>query len=317
METTKKYCPWVEKYRPKSFNDIIFDDINEHILNNMIKNNYFPNLLLYGPPGTGKTTTIVNLIKQYQQKNNQESKGLIIHLNASDERGIDIIRNQIRQFVESKGLFNKGLKFIILDEVDYMTKSAQKALTYLLHQNQGLDICFCLMCNYITKLNLSLKNLFICLRFNRLPKENIINFLKNIVKKEKISISDKNLNDIQSLNGSDIRSMINLIQVNQHVKKNNLYVIDDEIYNNIYNIFKEPGSISQKSKKINKLLAHYQMDVKNFFKLFISYMITNKTELLTNDIITKIKSIYHLDTVESPFFLSYMVDLFNSLYDQI
>ena len=59
------------------------------------------------------------------------------------------------------------------------------------------------------------------------------------------------------------------------------------------------------------------MDVKNFFKLFISYMITNKTELLTNDIITKIKSIYHLDTVESPFFLSYMVELFNGLYDRI
>ena len=152
METTKKYCPWVEKYRPKSFNDIIFDDINEHILNNMIKNNYFPNLLLYGPPGTGKTTTIVNLIKQYQQKNNQESKGLIIHLNASDERGIDVIRNQILQFVRTNNFFENCIKFVILDEVDYMTKTAQQALKYLL-QSSNYNVRYCLICNYISKID--------------------------------------------------------------------------------------------------------------------------------------------------------------------
>ena len=133
---SKLYIPWVEKYRPTQFKKIVLDKHNKIIFNNIIKNKYIPNLLLYGPPGTGKTTTIINLINKYQQENNQVNKGLMIHLNASDERGIDIIRNQINNFVNSKTLFSKGVKFIILDEVDYMTKNAQLALKYLLQEYQ-------------------------------------------------------------------------------------------------------------------------------------------------------------------------------------
>ena len=128
--------PWVEKYRPKDFNDIVLNENNRSLLENILNNNYFPNLLLYGPPGTGKTTTIINLINRYQEINNEKSKELIVHLNASDDRGIDIIRNQINQFVNSKTLFTKGLKFIILDEVDYMTKNAQIAMKNLLQTYQ-------------------------------------------------------------------------------------------------------------------------------------------------------------------------------------
>ena len=122
--------PWVEKYRPSIFDSIILNPINKQILTNIIKSNCFPNLLLYGPPGTGKTTTIINVINKYQETHNEVHKGLVIHLNASDERGIDIIRNQIRQFVDSDTLFIKGTKFVILDEVDYMTKHAQQSLKY-------------------------------------------------------------------------------------------------------------------------------------------------------------------------------------------
>ena len=123
--------PWVEKYRPTSFDNIVLDEVNQTILENIIDMNMFPNLLLYGPPGTGKTTTIINLINSYQEKYNQKSKDLMIHLNASDERGIEIIRNQISQFINAKSLFSDGLKIVILDEVDYMTKNAQQALKYL------------------------------------------------------------------------------------------------------------------------------------------------------------------------------------------
>ena len=97
--------PWVEKYRPSTFDDIVLEDINKQMLKNIVEHNSFPNLLLYGPPGTGKTTTIINLVKQYQERYHQTNKGLMIHLNASDERGIDTIRNQISQFVQSKCLF--------------------------------------------------------------------------------------------------------------------------------------------------------------------------------------------------------------------
>ena len=121
--------PWVEKYRPSHFDDIVLDPLNKLMMRNIISTRHFPNLLFYGPPGTGKTTTIINLVNEYQRATMQHTNGgFMIHLNASDERGIDIIRNQINQFVNSKTMFTNFMKFVILDEVDYMTKNAQQAL---------------------------------------------------------------------------------------------------------------------------------------------------------------------------------------------
>ena len=94
---------------------------------------------------------------------------MIIHLNASDERGIDIIRNQINHFVNAKTLFGVGNKFVVLDEVDYMTKNAQKALKQFSMYNIMNNIRFCLICNYISKIEKCLQNEFIKLRFNQLP----------------------------------------------------------------------------------------------------------------------------------------------------
>jgi len=140
--------PWVEKYRPSTFDDIVLDDHTKCILQNMIDTGSFPNMLFYGPPGTGKTTTVVNLIHKYQEKHNEQNKGLMIHLNASDDRGIDIIRNQIAQFVNTNPLFSNGLKIVVLDEVDYMTKNAQQALKYLI-QGYRENVRFCLICNLV------------------------------------------------------------------------------------------------------------------------------------------------------------------------
>ena len=182
--------PWVEKYRPTNFEDIVLDPINRLLLENIIKQNNFPNLLFYGPPGTGKTTTIINLINKYQKIFKQKRKGLKIHLNASDDRGIDVIRNQINQFVNTKTLFGKGLKFVILDEVDYMTKNAQQALRYLIQQYSD-DIRFCLICNYISRIDIALQNEFIRLRFCQLPKKDTFLFLNKINKKEKLNVKKK------------------------------------------------------------------------------------------------------------------------------
>ena len=92
------HIPWVEKYRPQDFSEIILQRHNELIFKTMLEKNIIPDLLFYGPPGTGKTTTIINLIDSYQVNNNQKHPELIVHLNASDDRGIDIIRNQINTF---------------------------------------------------------------------------------------------------------------------------------------------------------------------------------------------------------------------------
>ena len=187
-----------------------------------------------------------------------KNKDLIIHLNASDERGIDIIRNQINNFVNSNPLFHTGMKFVILDEVDYMTKNAQQALRYLL-QNYSNSVRFCLICNYISKIDEGLQNEFLRLRFNQLPKDEITTFLKNISIKENLSISDKTIVNIQKQHKSDIRSMINFIQSNQNIFKTTdpknvddnsmeFNIIDNEIWDNISNRLNQKNSIEKNIK---------------------------------------------------------------------
>jgi replication factor C subunit 3/5 len=259
---TNSGIPFVELYRPKKLEDVVLDPLNKQILSNIIETRYFPNLLFYGPPGTGKTTTIINLINAYQEKIGIKNKDLIIHLNASDERGIDIIRNQINFFVNSKPLFNNGMKFVILDEVDYMTKNAQQALRYLL-QNYTCNVRFCLICNYISKIDEGLQNEFIRLRFNQLPKDEIITFLNNISISEKLNLSPKTLSCIQKLYKSDIRSMINFIQSNQNIETEMLKIIDNDVWDELLNKIIQREKISNINNLIHLISINYNIDKKN------------------------------------------------------
>ena len=233
-----------------------------------------PNLLLFGPPGTGKTTTAINFIKSYQNKKNIKTNDLIMHLNASDERGIDVIRNQINQFVNSKWLFVKGTKFVILDEVDYMTKSAQQALKYLI-SSLSENICFILICNYICKIDDILQNIFIRIRFNNLPLIEIKNYINNVVKQEKLAIDDEQINDIITYFKSDIRSMINFMQSNQNLKEDCTNIIDNNVWNNLYNKIKKGDELEKMSLYINNISLKFNIDKKNIIKDFLNYIIRN------------------------------------------
>jgi len=289
--------PWVESYRPKIFEDIVLDPLNRQILKNIIETSYFPNLLFYGPPGTGKTTTIINLINAYQAKLNIKNKDLIIHLNASDERGIDIIRNQINFFVNSKPLFHTGMKFVILDEVDYMTKNAQQALRYLL-QNYTGSVRFCLICNYISKIDEGLQNEFIRLRFNQLPKDDIIQFLNNISESEKLNISLKSLSCIQKLYKSDIRSMINFMQSNQDIVKlqNNepiIYIIDSDVWENIIEMILNSKNIEVVKNYIHKVSTEYNIDKKNIINDFLNYIIRNHSKYVSKEFLNFVENLMH------------------------
>ena len=213
--TTTTNLPWVEKYRPTEFNKVILSETNSLIFNNILKTGYFPNIILYGPPGTGKTTTIINFIKTYLEKYFSYNKELIIHLNASDDRGIEMIRSQIMSFISSSTFFLDGYKFIILDEVDYMTKSAQQSLRHIINKNHT-RVRYCLICNYITKVDYSLKQEFVSFRFNSMPDKDIISLLKNICIQENIPYTKKWLTEIQESYQYDVRSMINYIQSNQN-----------------------------------------------------------------------------------------------------
>ena len=272
--SSNNYIPWVEKYRPSRFENIVLSDINKTIFKNILNTDYFPNMLLYGPPGTGKTTTIINLINTYQQAHNELNKGLMIHLNASDERGIDIIRNNINTFVNSKNLFNDGMKFIILDEVDYMTKNAQHALKYLLQINNR-NVRFCLICNYISRIDESLQNELMRLRFNQLPENDILNFLEIINISEKLNYSREEFIAIQKIYKSDIRSMINYIQSNQNIDSSKK-ILNSEVFDNITNHFYNDKNDKNKLEFINiiyRVSSIYNIEIKNLIKEYLNYII--------------------------------------------
>jgi len=308
--------PFVEQYRPKKLADIVLDTINRRLLNNIIDTCYFPNLLFYGPPGTGKTTTIINLINAYQERLNQKNKELMIHLNASDERGIDIIRSQINQFVNSKNLFNKGMKFVILDEVDYMTKNAQQALRYLL-QNYSGSVRFCLICNYISRIDEGLQNEFLRLRFNQLPENEIINFLDTISKSEKLNINKKSLHLIQKLYGSDIRSMINFMQSNQNITDDDFNIIDETVWANLYHDIIANKPLNELSQFIINTSAKYNIDKKNIIKNFLNYIIRNHSENITATFLKFIEFIVHFENCNDSYYVNYSLIKLSSLITEL
>jgi len=311
-----KNQPWVEKYRPQKFSDIVLDTVNTKILKNILEKDYFPNLLLYGPPGTGKTTTIINLIKKYQDKKKIKSKGLIIHLNASDDRGVDIVRNQINQFVNTKTLFNTGVKFIILDEVDYMTKNAQCALRYLIQQYSD-NIRFCLICNYISRIDTALQNEFVRLKFCNLPKEKIVKFLKNISENENIKINEKKLYHIQNMFNSDMRSMINYLQSNSNILlEENFEIISDSVWNELINkYFKKVKKYDETINFIKNSCNKYNLRQKNFIIKFISYLLHNKKYSLDKKWLNCCQLIVHfIDDNYNKNILDYFVYSFLDLY---
>ena len=312
---TSSGIPFVELYRPTNFDDIVLDPLNKQILKNIIDTNCFPNLLFFGPPGTGKTTTIINLINSYQENIGCKNKELIIHLNASDERGIDIIRNQISAFVNSKPLFNTGMKFVILDEVDYMTKNAQQALRYLL-QNYSNSVRFCLICNYISRIDEGLQTEFLRLRFNQLPKDKIISFLKNISDSEKLNLDEKSLHNIQQLYNSDIRSMVNFMQSNQNItifkNENIINIIDNSIWENILHKIKNKESLIILNKYIHETSIKYNIDKKNLIKDFLNYIIRNKTNTVNvnAEFLNFVENLIHSQECNNKIYVNYAITIY-------
>lgn len=304
--------PWVEKYRPKTFDSIVLDETNRTILENIIQGGYFPNLLFYGPPGTGKTTTIINLVTAFQNKYFETQAqaqsqaqaqtiaaspssiglGTVIHLNASDERGVDVIRSQISTFVNTKSLFGRGdqLKFVILDEVDYMTKNAQLALRYLINNYNHDAVCnvkFCLICNYVSKIDESLQSEFVKMRFNQLPESHIVQFLQQINTAEKLGLTVDTLCNIQTQFGSDIRGMINFMQSNQSVAA--CRVIHRNLWNELLALETAPAIVAM----LNRVSREYGIERRSMVFQFLNYVIRTRQLDLTSDFLTRVEHVTH------------------------
>jgi replication factor C subunit 3/5 len=295
--------PWVEKYRPTNFDGIVLDGINKKILKNIIEKDHFPNLIFYGPPGTGKTTTIINLVNEYQQQwSGEKINECVVHLNASDERGIDVIRNQIQQFVGSSGLFKKGMKFVVLDEVDSMTKTAQQALRFLIQETAfSSNVRFCLICNYISRIDSSLQDVLITLRFNELPKHEMMKFLKNILKNEKIDdVDELDIEHVIDLYKSDIRSMINYMQCNHR------NLVNSKIFNQetLEQFLKSVNSRETKDLlcDVDAIIQTHNISKTYFIKQIIHHSINKNIANLQ-----KFRDIIHNLDVRTDYVLSYLL----------
>lgn len=291
MEQINK--PWIEKYRPQDISDVLLDESNHTIITNIIERQYFPNLLFYGPPGTGKTTTIINLIKAYFK--NDKFSNNVIHLNASDERGIDVIRNQIYNFVHFKQIFDNNLKFVILDEVDYMTKSAQNTLRQIIKDYE--NVRFCLICNYISKIVKSLQNNFLKLYFYNNERDKVFQLMNKINVEESLNISNEGINILISYYGTDIRSMINHLQSMQTKTNTSLQIMSESIFQKFIILIKTVKTNKNDIKKMKTIETKiktflYQNNI--FFESFYTYIMNflRNEYTLNNKIIENMKILY-------------------------
>mmetsp|Transcript_17458 Transcript_17458/g.21313 ORF Transcript_17458/g.21313 Transcript_17458/m.21313 type:complete len:341 (+) Transcript_17458:56-1078(+) len=217
--------PWVEKYRPKRLEDLVAHEDIISILTKLIESDNLPHLLLYGPPGTGKTSTITAAAKKmYGEK---LYSAMALELNASDARGIDVVRNQIKEFAGTRQLFSKGIKLIILDEADSMTNDAQNALRRIIEKHTK-NARFCLICNYVSKIIPALQSRCTRFRFAPLSRDQIYGRLTEVAKAESVDYTEDGLEAILSLSGGDMRRVLNLLQSTamsfQNVNDANVYL---------------------------------------------------------------------------------------------
>lgn len=189
IESSKDSLPWVEKYRPKNLSQLL---AHQHIVNTLMKyieKRNFPHLLLYGQPGVGKTSTILACIKELYGKLNQF---MVLELNASDDRGIDIVRNRIKQFAESSVPFQQQsfeFKVVILDEADAMTKDAQAALRRMM-EKYSKNTRFCLICNHVSNIIPALQSRCTKFKFKQVPVEVAWKRVKEISEWEGMTLSE-------------------------------------------------------------------------------------------------------------------------------
>ena len=244
---------WTEKYRPKEFSEIKGQDEIVKRVESFVKTGNMPHLLFSGPAGVGKTTLALVIVKQLFKDEWREN---FLELNASDERGIDVIRQKVKDFARTKSIGDVPFKIIYLDESDALTREAQQALRRTM-ENYTQTTRFILSCNYSSKILDPIQSRCAVFKFKPIPKQDILKIIDEIAQKENLEITNDAKEALYQVSGGDCRKLENIMQSTASLTKN----IDEE---SIYSVasFAEPKDIrkilelctAQKFQEARKLL---------------------------------------------------------------
>ncbi|XP_072394476.1 replication factor C subunit 5 [Diabrotica undecimpunctata] len=223
-ESQKVNLPWVEKYRPSKLDDLVSHEDIIKTVSKFIRDDQVPHLLFYGPPGTGKTSTILACAKQLYTP--AQFSSMVLELNASDDRGIGIVRGQILTFASTGTIFKSGFKLIILDEADAMTMDAQNALRRIIEKYTE-NTRFCIICNYLSKIIPALQSRCTRFRFGPLSPEQIMPRLNYVIDEEKVSVTEDGKKALLTLANGDMRKVLNVLQSTWLAYKQ---VTEDNVY---------------------------------------------------------------------------------------
>jgi len=213
MEQFNESTIWTEKYRPKKFEEVVGQDEIIKKVQSLTKSLNIPHLLFAGPAGTGKSTLALIVVKELFGMRWKEN---YLELNASDERGIDVIRQKVKNFARTKALGNVPFKVIFLDEADALTKEAQQALRRTM-ENYTSTCRFVMSCNYSSKIIDPIQSRCVILRFKLLEKKDIEKRIKVISEKENLQISDATIETLYENSEGDCRRVINLLQASASI----------------------------------------------------------------------------------------------------
>ncbi len=207
---------WTEKYRPTKFYELMGQEDIVKRIGSLTNSLNIPHLLFAGPAGTGKSTLALIIVKELYQKDWKEN---YLELNASDERGINIIREKVKNFARTKSLGNVPFKVIFLDEADALTPEAQQALRRTM-ENYSATCRFILSCNYSSKIIDPIQSRCAIFRFKLLEKKDIEKVIQKIVEQEKLTITPEALEILYEGSEGDCRRAINLLQATASISPN-------------------------------------------------------------------------------------------------
>jgi replication factor C subunit 3/5 len=278
--------PWIEKYRPNTIDEIVGNGQVISILDNMVEKNSLPHIILFGSSGTGKTSTVLAFAKKIYGK---FYRHMILELNGSDDRGINVVREQIKEFCSTNNnlykMFNKKnmYKLVILDEVDSMTLDGQFALRRII-ENYTENTRFCLICNYITKITPALRSRCLAFRYEPLSNDFIMDKLYDIMEKENVDLEDQMIDKIVLKSGGDLRKSINMLQcltTFAKISKNNdigllFNMIDNQDIKVILKELKSNNNFIEKFNKIKDVIDKKEYNLTEIIYYLIDEIIKNK-----------------------------------------